>query len=80
MGMMLGGGVGREMANWVIDGSPQLDLFSMDVTRFHADNVKDDTWLQDRTHESYAKTYVHEFISYIYDVNRLYTRATQRRT
>merc|ERR1740130_2133637 len=57
MGMMLGGGVGREMATWIATGAPDLDMFSMDCSRFHPDNVKDSQWVTDRTHESYAKTY-----------------------
>merc|ERR1712050_168757 len=57
MGMMLGGGIGREVAAWVIDGAPTVDLFSMDVARFHPDCVRDQRWVEDRTHESYAKTY-----------------------
>mmetsp|Transcript_78243 Transcript_78243/g.171538 ORF Transcript_78243/g.171538 Transcript_78243/m.171538 type:complete len:911 (-) Transcript_78243:312-3044(-) len=57
MGMMLGGGVGREVANWVVDGSPSVDMFSMDIARFHPDTPRDNRWVEDRTHESYAKTY-----------------------
>eukprot|EP00977_Amphora_coffeiformis_P024538 scaffold16127_cov186-Amphora_coffeaeformis.AAC.1 len=57
MGMMLGGGIGREAATWILEGSPSLDLFSFDCARFHPDSVKDDTWVRNRTHESYAKTY-----------------------
>eukprot|EP00927_Polykrikos_kofoidii_P064866 TRINITY_DN6060_c0_g1_i1.p1 TRINITY_DN6060_c0_g1~~TRINITY_DN6060_c0_g1_i1.p1 ORF type:complete len:912 (-),score=120.25 TRINITY_DN6060_c0_g1_i1:181-2916(-) len=57
MGMMLGGGMGREMANWIIDGSPSLDMFAFDVARYHPDGARDRKWTDDRTHESYAKTY-----------------------
>lgn len=57
MGMMLGGGVGREVAAWVTQGAPNVDLFSMDVARFHPDCPRDASWIEDRTHESYAKTY-----------------------
>ena len=57
MGMMLGGGVGRELAEWVATGAPQLDMFSMDPARFHPDCVADGRWVRDATHESYAKTY-----------------------
>eukprot|EP00929_Paragymnodinium_shiwhaense_P018855 TRINITY_DN13044_c0_g1_i1.p1 TRINITY_DN13044_c0_g1~~TRINITY_DN13044_c0_g1_i1.p1 ORF type:complete len:971 (-),score=223.55 TRINITY_DN13044_c0_g1_i1:355-3267(-) len=57
MGMMLGGGMGREVANWAVDGSPHLDIFSMDVARFHPEGNRDARWIEDRTHESYAKTY-----------------------
>ena len=57
MGMMLGGGVAREVATWLCEGSAELDLFSFDVARFHPDTVRDAAWVLDRTHESYAKTY-----------------------
>mmetsp|Transcript_26944 Transcript_26944/g.69709 ORF Transcript_26944/g.69709 Transcript_26944/m.69709 type:complete len:897 (-) Transcript_26944:172-2862(-) len=56
MGMMLAG-VGREIATWAVDGSPGLDLFHFDVARFHPSNARNDRWVEDRTHESYAKTY-----------------------
>ena len=58
MGMMLGGGMGRELACWIDEGSASLDLFSFDCARFHPDTVVDPKWVKDRTHESYAKTYV----------------------
>lgn len=57
MGLMLGGGVGREMTKWILTGSPEVDLFSFDCARFHPTSVRDDAWVKDRTHESYAKTY-----------------------
>ncbi|GBG33307.1 Sarcosine dehydrogenase, mitochondrial [Hondaea fermentalgiana] len=57
MGMMLGGGMGREVATWITEGSPSLDLFSFDCSRFHPETVEDPKWVIDRTHESYAKTY-----------------------
>jgi len=60
MGIMLSGGLGLESANWIIDGSPDLDIFSFDIARFHPDcnlNSAQPTWLFDRSHESYAKTY-----------------------
>lgn len=57
MGMMLGGGIGREVAHWIDTGSASVDMFSFDVARFHPTTVADPAWVQDRTHESYAKTY-----------------------
>ncbi|CAK9108191.1 unnamed protein product [Durusdinium trenchii] len=57
MGLMLGGGVGREMTKWILTGSPEVDLFSFDCARFHPQSVRDARWVKDRTHESYAKTY-----------------------
>lgn len=57
MGMMMGGGVGRELAQWILRGSPSVDMFSVDPARFHATSVADPVWVKERTHESYAKTY-----------------------
>lgn len=36
---------------------PTVDLFQFDVARFHPSTVRDSRWVEDRTHESYAKTY-----------------------
>jgi 4-methylaminobutanoate oxidase (formaldehyde-forming) len=30
------GGVGRQMASWIVDGEPELDLWKMDIRRFGA--------------------------------------------
>jgi len=57
MGLMLGGGVGRELTKWILTGSPEVDLFSFDCSRFHPESIADARWVRDRTHESYAKTY-----------------------
>ena len=51
MGLLLGGGMGREVATWIDEGSPSLDLFSFDIARFHPDCARDDDWVQTRTHE-----------------------------
>nr|XP_039249163.1 sarcosine dehydrogenase, mitochondrial-like [Styela clava] len=56
-GMLLGGGAGRELAHWVINGRPQLDMFSMDIRRFPTNLVNEKTWLKERSHETYAKHY-----------------------
>lgn len=57
MGMMLSGGVGEQVAQYVVDGATTMDMFSMDPRRFHADCVNDAGWVKRTTHESYAKTY-----------------------
>jgi len=57
MGMMLAGGVGQELADWIVSGSSTRDIFSMDPRRFHADCIHNANWVQHTTHESYAKTY-----------------------
>lgn len=61
MGMMMGGGVGREIAYWITEGSPRLDMFGFDCARFHQDTINNSHWVQTRTHESYAKTYAIAF-------------------
>jgi glycine cleavage system aminomethyltransferase T/glycine/D-amino acid oxidase-like deaminating enzyme len=35
-GIAAAGGVGREMAAWILDGSPTMDLWEMDIRRFGA--------------------------------------------
>ena len=30
------GGIGRQMASWIVDGEPELDLWKMDIRRFGA--------------------------------------------
>lgn len=57
MGMMLGGGMSREIATWIIEHSPSLDLFAFDVNRYHQDTIGCKKWVIDRSHESYAQTY-----------------------
>ena len=57
MGMMLSGGMGRELAKWIETGASSLNLFAYDPARFHKQNVADGGWVRSTTHESYAKTY-----------------------
>lgn len=57
MGIMMGGGIARELSKWIVDGAPDLDLFTYDCSRYHKDGINDDSWVKKRTHESYAKTY-----------------------
>ncbi|OQR72840.1 sarcosine dehydrogenase [Tropilaelaps mercedesae] len=45
------GGCGRELANWVIDGRPQLDM------RFSSRITSNPRWLRERSHEAYVKNY-----------------------
>nr|CAG4651589.1 EOG090X014D [Triops cancriformis] len=56
-GMMLGGGCGWQLAEWVVKGRPSLDMYSYDIRRFNpkmTDNVR---WIKERSHEAYAKNY-----------------------
>lgn len=33
-GFVQGGGIGRSLAEWIIDGQPSIDVFGMDIARF----------------------------------------------
>ena len=45
------------MAKWIIDGRPELDMFSYDIRRFAHALTSNKTWIDERSHESYAKNY-----------------------
>jgi 4-methylaminobutanoate oxidase (formaldehyde-forming) len=51
LGILSGGGVGYVMAQWIVDGRPPMDVWSVDLRRTHAwqDN---DRFLQDRIVEA----------------------------
>jgi sarcosine dehydrogenase len=55
--MNLSGGCGRELAKWIINGRPELDMFSYDIRRFNPDLTLNDQWVKDRCIEAYAKNY-----------------------
>ncbi|XP_046984325.1 sarcosine dehydrogenase, mitochondrial [Schistocerca americana] len=56
-GMMFGGGCGEQMAQWIINGRPELHMFSYDIRRFRSDQTKDQEWIRERSHESYVMNY-----------------------
>lgn len=45
------------MAKWVVKGEPELDLFYMDVRRFHPPLSKNKAWVLARSQESLASFY-----------------------
>ncbi|GII58646.1 FAD-dependent oxidoreductase [Planotetraspora thailandica] len=55
-GLAAAGGVGKVMAEWITDGSPEYDVFGMDVRRFggHARSAR---WARARALDSYSKYY-----------------------
>ncbi|XP_072386049.1 sarcosine dehydrogenase, mitochondrial [Diabrotica undecimpunctata] len=57
LGIMLSGGVGDQMANWIVSGRPNLPLYAYDIRRFTPVQRQDRAWVLERTHEGYAKTY-----------------------
>lgn len=56
-GMMLSGGCGEQLAKWVVNGRPELDMYSYDIRRFPASMTANSRWLRERSHEAYAKNY-----------------------
>jgi glycine cleavage system aminomethyltransferase T/glycine/D-amino acid oxidase-like deaminating enzyme len=50
------GGIGRQMASWIVEGEPELDLWRMDIRRFGA-AYRSQTYTLARTTEVYATYY-----------------------
>ena len=55
-GIAAGGGAGRALAEWIEAGVPPMDLWPVDIRRFH-DHHADPQWVRERTLEHYAKHY-----------------------
>ncbi|XP_058460300.1 sarcosine dehydrogenase, mitochondrial isoform X2 [Malaya genurostris] len=56
-GMMLGAGCAEQLAQWIINDSPDLHMFAYDVRRFSPKQRKALNWATERSHEAYAKNY-----------------------
>jgi glycine cleavage system T protein len=50
IGIASGGGAGRALAEWIVEGEPSLDLWPVDIRRFAAFHG-DDAWLKARVTE-----------------------------
>ena len=50
------GGIGRQVATWIVDGEPELDLWKMDIRRFGA-QYRSQAYTLARTVEVYATYY-----------------------
>ena len=55
-GIAAGGGAGRMMAEWIIEGEPSLDIWSLDIRRFGPYH-KSRSYNVERTSEIYGKHY-----------------------
>jgi 4-methylaminobutanoate oxidase (formaldehyde-forming) len=51
------GGIGRQVASWIVDGEPELDLWHMDIRRFGGQHWRSREWALARTTEVYATYY-----------------------
>nr|CAG4641459.1 EOG090X014D [Eurycercus lamellatus] len=56
-GMMFGGGCGWQLAKWIVQGRPDLDMYGYDIRRFSPDVTRKPDWIRQRSHEAYAKNY-----------------------
>jgi glycine cleavage system aminomethyltransferase T/glycine/D-amino acid oxidase-like deaminating enzyme len=50
------GGIGRQMASWIVEGEPELDLWKMDIRRFGA-HYRSQAFILARTTEVYQAYY-----------------------
>jgi 4-methylaminobutanoate oxidase (formaldehyde-forming) len=55
-GLAGAGGIGKVMAEWIIEGHPEWDLWRLDVRRFGTNYASQD-YILDRTIETYTKYY-----------------------
>ncbi|KAG0711741.1 Sarcosine dehydrogenase, mitochondrial [Chionoecetes opilio] len=56
-GMQLSGGMGDQIAKWVVRGEPEIDLFAYDVRRFHPPLSKNKPWVLARSQECLISNY-----------------------
>ena len=50
------GGIGRQVASWIVDGEPELDLWKMDIRRF-GPAYRSQSYTLARSIENYATYY-----------------------
>ena len=55
-GIASGGGVGKIMAEWIVEGQPSLDMWRMDIRRFQT-HYADRSYAAARALETYEKNY-----------------------
>ncbi len=55
-GLAAAGGVGKVMAEWIVDGAPEYDVSTMDIRRFGA-HAASRSWATTRALDAYARYY-----------------------
>lgn len=68
-GIASGGGAGMALAEWVAEGQPPYDLWSVDIRRFGRPHFDTD-WIRTRTYEAYGKHYTMAWPSEEHDSGR----------
>ncbi len=56
-GFSQGGGVGLALAQWMVDGEPEVDVFGMDVARYGT-FASGDRYVRDMTRQFYSRRFV----------------------
>ena len=56
-GFLQGGGVGKALAEWMIDGEPQEDIYGMDIARF-GPYAEDRQYIKETTGQFYQRRFV----------------------
>jgi glycine cleavage system aminomethyltransferase T/glycine/D-amino acid oxidase-like deaminating enzyme len=56
IGILTGGGIGRAMAQWIVDGEPDIDVTAMNIDRLHRYQSNPD-YRAERTVESLGQVY-----------------------
>ncbi|XP_061714576.1 sarcosine dehydrogenase, mitochondrial [Cydia pomonella] len=56
-GMMFSAGCGIQMAEWILTGRPQYNMFTFDIRRFSPAQMSRSHWVRESSHEAYAKNY-----------------------
>ncbi|XP_013401693.1 sarcosine dehydrogenase, mitochondrial [Lingula anatina] len=57
LGMNLSAGCAKQLADWIIQGRPTLDMYGYDIRRFTEKLTDNYKWIVERSHEAYAKNY-----------------------
>ncbi|HET9655112.1 MAG TPA: FAD-dependent oxidoreductase [Kineosporiaceae bacterium] len=56
IGILTGGGIGRAVARWIVDGVPDVDVTGIDIARLHPYQANPE-YLRQRTTETLGKVY-----------------------
>ena len=56
-GIQMSGGLGREMAELMVNKRTNFDMHKYDVKRFHSGLRSDKSWVKSKTQERHVKTY-----------------------
>ncbi|KAJ8734149.1 hypothetical protein PYW07_014700 [Mythimna separata] len=56
-GMMFSAGCGIQMAEWIVSGRPQYNMFTFDIRRFTPGQMSRAHWMRESSHEAYARNY-----------------------